>query len=179
MGQSQIEDKLAVQLKKKIKSELQVVYILSRIRKILEIKNLKERYPVLNFYCNWSLHSEITKTDGKKINSILKEFIEKPEEKYKLSLHLQFSDELIEFLRQFSLPILNNEQLITFRFILGKIISDTPIKVVIGTKYKIIFKEPGTRDESGLHLITIDDKDYKDVYNITMGACEKEFKQKS
>lgn len=73
---------------------------------------------------NWSLHSEISKTDGKKITALLKEFIEKPEEKYKLSFHIQFSKELNQFLKDYSLPILDEDKLHDFAFILGRIISE-------------------------------------------------------
>ncbi len=155
MGKNQIESKLEAELKKKIKSELQVVYILSRIRKLLEIENLKGKYPVLNFYCNWSLHSEITKTDGKKINTILKEFIEKPEKRYMLSLHNQFRKELTKFLRDKELPILSDSQLSNFNFQLGKVISDTPIEVIIGTRHRIVFKDPQNSQESGLSIINV------------------------
>lgn len=155
MGKTQIESKLEVELKKRIKSELQIVYILSRIRKLLEIENLKSKYPVLNFYCNWSLHSEITKTDGKKINTILKEFIERPEKRYILSLHYQFRKELTNFLKDKELPVLSDSQLNNFNFQLGKVISDTPIEVMIGTRYRIIFKEPQNSQESGLSITSV------------------------
>jgi len=155
--QSQIFDKLKVELMKDIINELQIVYILSRIRKLLEINKLKSKYPILNFYCNWSLHSEITETDGKTINAMFKEFIEKPEEKYKLIFHLQFLKQLNAFLKYSHLPTLSSEKLNNFRFQLQKVISDTPIEVKTGTKYKIIFKEPMNKNESGLHITTIID----------------------
>ena len=155
MGKTQIESKLEVELKKRIKSELQVVYILSRIRKLLEIENLKGKYPVLNFYCNWSLHSEMTRTDSNAINTIFREFIEKPDEKHKLSFHLQFLEQFKKFLKENKLPTMSDKNFNSFRFQLQKIISDTPIEVKIGTKYKIVFKEPKSKNESGLHITTI------------------------
>lgn len=155
MGQSQIEIKISAELNKDIVNELQVVYILSRVRKLLEIKKLKSKYPILNFYCNWALHSEVTKTDGKEINTILREFIQKPEEKYKLSFHSQFTDQLMDFLKNHQLPILRGEKLDNFVYQLGKVISDTPIEVTIGTRYKITFKEPLCVQQSGLHITEI------------------------
>lgn len=56
-----IKNKLEVELSKEINSEVQVVYILSRIRKILEIEKNTEKFKVLNFYCNWALHSELSR----------------------------------------------------------------------------------------------------------------------
>lgn len=152
MGRSEIEEKLTIELQKEITNEMQVVYILSRIRKILEIKKLKSKYPILNFYCNWVLHSEITKTDGKEVNKILKEFIEKPDEKYKLSFHSQFVGQLVSFLLKNGLPTLSGIQLDAFVYQLGKVISDTPIEVIVGTRYKITFKEPPGPQQSGLHI---------------------------
>lgn len=157
MGELQLIDKLTFELKKEITNELQIVYILSRIRKILETKKIKDKYPILNFYCNWSLHSEMTKTDGKAINNILKEFIEKPQERDRLGFHMKFLEQFKSFLKDNNLPQLSEKNLVNFRFQLQKIIADTPIEVKVGTKYKIEFKEPMNNLESGLHVTTIID----------------------
>jgi len=50
MAREQIIDKLNTELLKGIKNEPQVVYILSRIRKLLEIREEKDKYKLLNFY---------------------------------------------------------------------------------------------------------------------------------
>ena len=36
--------------------EMQAVYILAEIRKLLELERLKSKYPSLNFHCCWALH---------------------------------------------------------------------------------------------------------------------------
>ncbi len=59
MAKEQILEKLAEKLKIVPTSESDVVYILSRIRKVLEINNYPETYSTLNFYCNLALHSKI------------------------------------------------------------------------------------------------------------------------
>jgi hypothetical protein len=59
MGKPQILEKLSQKLKSVPESEESVVYILSRIRKILEIDDHPEKYQILNFYCNLALHSKI------------------------------------------------------------------------------------------------------------------------
>lgn len=63
MGEKDIRTKLNDELKKDIKEECQVVYILSRIRKILEINNQKGEYRYLNFYCNWVLHNKLDRAN--------------------------------------------------------------------------------------------------------------------
>lgn len=155
MGQSQIEAKLAEELKRDIANEMQVVYILSRVRKLLEISKSESQYPILNFYCNWALHSGMTRTDGKEINAMLRKFIEEPQGKIELGFHTQFVDQLKKFLNNENLPVPTVENLRQFRFQLQKIIADTPIEVRAGIKYKIEFKEPLNADESGLHVTTV------------------------
>lgn len=66
-------DKLSRELKKEMSEECRVVYILSRIRKVLELENSKNKYKVLNFYCNWSLHAKIDNT--KPVREFIKSFI--------------------------------------------------------------------------------------------------------
>ena len=59
-----IINKLKVELEKSIENEPQVIYILSRIRKILDLDHKRDsEYMVLRFYCNWALHTEIENID--------------------------------------------------------------------------------------------------------------------
>ncbi len=134
-----IQEKLHAELLKQIKNEMQVVYILSKIRKILEIDKAKNKYPVLNFYCNWTLHSEMNKTDGQEINNIFKQFIQEPGNQYKLAFHQQFFEQLKKFLLDYKFPLLTKLGLKQFGFFLRQVISEAPIGVVIGTKYQISF----------------------------------------
>ena len=62
MARSEIIDKLDKVLREDIVNEYQVVYILSRIRKILELENYSKEYKFLKFYCNWALHIQIDRT---------------------------------------------------------------------------------------------------------------------
>ena len=58
----EIIKKLNLELKKEIKDEARVVYIMSLIRKILDVeKNQKSKFKLLNFYCNWSLHVDLSR----------------------------------------------------------------------------------------------------------------------
>lgn len=150
--------KLKEQLKKNIRNEPQIVYILTRIGKILEFENSKEGYPVLNFYRNWSVHTKIN--DAEPVASILKEFIEKKENRYLFSIHQQFCSELITFLKKHDLPNLNKNRLNNFIFYLGKVISDTPINISFKRQqYSISICEPIIKESSGLYTITLVSKD--------------------
>jgi len=144
--------KLKEQLKKNIFNEAQVVYILTRIGKILELEKSKSKYPVLNFYRNWSVHSEINDTEP--VGDILKEFIVKKEKRYLFSRHSQLCMELNEFLEKHDLPQLKKSKLNNFIFYLGKVISDTPVKVRVDTQYAISIDEPINKDWSGLYTIS-------------------------
>ncbi len=138
-----IQEKLSKELKRDLKYESQVVYILSRIRKLLEIENAKRKYKVLNFYSNWSLHSKIDRTEP--VREILKEFIEKKGERHGFIFYTDFEKELKAFLTEHGLPILRPSKIKKFKDLLSKTISDTPLEILLGTKYRIILKDnPGS-----------------------------------
>lgn len=149
-----IISKLSFALNKSIRSEPQIVYILTRIGKVLELENSKRNSALLNFYRNWSVHSEIDQTEP--VADILSEFIKKRENRYRLSLHQQFCSEFTSFLDKHKLPHILKNRLNNFIFYLGKVISDTPIKVVIDEqKYSISIAEPTKKGWSGLYTISL------------------------
>ena len=51
--------KLRRELSKDIVDELQVVYILSQIRKIIDDEKTENKYDILYLYCDWVLHSKL------------------------------------------------------------------------------------------------------------------------
>jgi hypothetical protein len=67
MQRIKILEKLANEIRKDIHDECQVVYILSLIRKILEIDGQETEYKLLNFYCNWVLHSKMNRKSSTNI----------------------------------------------------------------------------------------------------------------
>jgi hypothetical protein len=136
----QILSKLEDELKKEIKSESQVVYILSKIRKILEWENAKGKYKTLNFYCNWVLHNKIDRTEP--VGKILKDFIINKEERYKFIFHQEFEKEFGRFLEDYGLPVLNSNQFKKFKNELNKAVSETPVEIIIGTRYRIKLGDP-------------------------------------
>ncbi len=54
-----IYNNLNNEIQKDIVNKLQVVYILVQTRKLLELKEQKRNYEVLNLFCNWSLHARL------------------------------------------------------------------------------------------------------------------------
>lgn len=151
----EIISKLKEVIKRSINNELQVIYILTRIGKVLELENKKDSFPVLKFYRDWSVHTVLDRKKHHKVIGILKEFIEKKKNRHVFSLHAQFCSELNTFLKKHDLPQLNKNRLGNFIFYLGKVISDTPIEVAVdGQQYSISISEPVKKDWSGLYTIS-------------------------
>ena len=63
--------KLTAELDSGITTEVQVVYVLAGIRKIIERDDLRGQYPSLNFHCDWALHAHLDRAGAK---AILKHF---------------------------------------------------------------------------------------------------------
>jgi len=60
MAKEAIIEKLEHVLTDQVENECQVIYILTRMRKILEINDQKKEYGVVNFYSDWALHPKLT-----------------------------------------------------------------------------------------------------------------------
>lgn len=148
-----IKEKLQSVLQKEDFEETDVIYILSRIRKLLEIDGNKKDFKVLNFYCNWALHAQIDD-----VGPISKQ-LEKPN--VVISLMHAYPDldaDLKRFLISHNLNgglFENDKKLIKFHHLLSDIYSDTPLilKSKTITKEKITFKKiEGYGGNSGLFL---------------------------
>lgn len=63
--------KLTRELDTGITTEVQVVYMLAGIRKLMERDKTEEQYPGLKFHCDWALHSSMERAAAK---AILKKF---------------------------------------------------------------------------------------------------------
>jgi hypothetical protein len=59
-----ILQKLEKELRRKITSERQVVYILVQIRKVVD-KEYKENFETLKLHCDWAVHTELTRTSAR------------------------------------------------------------------------------------------------------------------
>jgi hypothetical protein len=142
MGLSKIEEKLNRALQEDITSEYQVIFILSRIRKCLEIKEEKRKYKFLNFYCNWALHAKIDRTEP--VADVLRDFLNKKDDEKFLSFDYLNLD-LDKFLKtnKFSTRILDDtENYLRFINILVDIYVDTPIEFYPEEKKTIIIRKP-------------------------------------
>jgi hypothetical protein len=54
--------KLDALLSAGITDEMQVVYLMSGVRKLLERQQAKKQYRYLTFHCDWTLHPKIGRT---------------------------------------------------------------------------------------------------------------------
>ena len=150
----EIITKLDIVLKERITNETQVVYILTRIGKVLELES-DVKYPVLKFYRDWSVHTKLDRIKNKEVIDILKEFVREKDTRHHFILHDKFCSELNEFFKNHNIKLLNKANLDMFIFYLGKVISDTPIEVTFDEqKYKISVSEPDKMDRSGLYTIS-------------------------
>lgn len=138
-----IREKLHIELNKKIEGEPQVVYVLSRVRKMLEIggKEKEAEYSKLKFYCDWALHSKINNVGA--VKDLLDGVIAK-EGKATLDLIINydaFHFELKKFLQENDLRSIMYESkdgTFLFNMFLSSIYSDTPL--IIDYKTRIIWK---------------------------------------
>lgn len=143
MGQGQLINKLSKVLDQDVTSEIQMVYILSRIRKVLELNNIKDRYSILNFFSNWALHTEIEK-GAYPISPFLTKVIVNDTDDDGFGYFDLLFDDLDKFLIEFKLPkrIMNANRL-PLRNILGDIFSDTPLIIQIPPdKYEVKISRP-------------------------------------
>jgi hypothetical protein len=61
MSKDIIVSKLCQELGQEFVSERQVVYVLAETRKILEVTPSEEKYPSLRFFCDWVLHTTMSR----------------------------------------------------------------------------------------------------------------------
>jgi len=137
MGLLDIKQKLRLELEKEIKEESQVVYILSRIRKILEIDKKEKKYKVIKLYCDWALHPEIENVEP--IRPLLNSVIEgnRIAEANFVSF-TPFYKEFSEFLIEYDLPkdVFGRNNWLMFDKFLSQIYSDTPLIIKTITRKK-------------------------------------------
>lgn len=138
--QNDIVSKLATHLQKTSFEEADVVYILSRVRKLLETNGNHNKYRKLKFYCDWALHAEIEK--GTKVfQEELEAFIAGDKEAGGAILtHQYFETEFREFLKEYGISegsYMNMPTRMRFRELLAGIYSDTPLIVTLSKKVKI------------------------------------------
>ena len=143
MGRIEIVDKLNTFLDKRspFTEECQVLYLLVEIRKVLGREN-NRKYPILRFYCNWSVHTD--KDSTKEMEVVMKDIYEDIEKqitnpalvgmngKTKVISFMYMEDlqaEMTKFLQEYELPISLTEKSNWLEFVklLVKILVDQPI----------------------------------------------------
>lgn len=132
-----IREKLQVELNQSIEGEPQVVYILSRVRKILEIggKEKEQEYNKLKFYCDWALHSKINNVGA--VRDILDGIVARKGEAG-ADLTMRFTtlhEELKRFIAEYGLSTTiydSDENRFPFEMYLSQIYADTPL-IIDGT----------------------------------------------
>lgn len=141
MGKIQLIEKITKALEGDVAEEPQVVYVLSRIRKYLELNRISSKYKYLNFYCNWALHSRIDNTKDLDELGIFGN-----EDNFDLEIsfmiHQQFFHELAEFCKEFlggEMGTYKDRDKLTRT--LNAILSDTPLIIKRCKQWEIIIKD--------------------------------------
>lgn len=140
--------KLTDELKAGITTEAQVVYLLVGTRKIIERDDLGGEFPVLNFHCNWALHSHLDRRDAR---AVLEQFADahlqlcqgaklkdlEPAVRTEIDniSKMRFLEEqLSEFLRRYELPPLTlhyPDGWARFLYLYAKVVEDIPLVVTL------------------------------------------------
>lgn len=143
MGRIEIVNKLNLFLDKHapFTEECHVLYTLVEIRKVLDREN-NSKYPILRFYCNWSVHTD--KKSTKEMEAVMKDIYEDIEKqittpalggkgrKTKVIGFMYMEDlqaEIGKFLQDYQLPVSLTEKSSWLEFVklLVKILVDQPI----------------------------------------------------
>lgn len=153
-----IHTKLQIELNRKIDQETQVVYILSRIRKMLEIDGKERNYKKLKFFCDWALHAQIDHTDP--VKELVDGLINSEGKAHSdiVNMH-SFFDEFEKFLNEYSLStsIFDSQRSkCEFRDLLQNIYSDTPLVVKTVKKQKITLTDVSHQNSRSI-TIKLDD----------------------
>jgi hypothetical protein len=163
---SDIIRKLKRELDSGITTEVQVVYLLAGIRKLIERDKSEEQYQRLKFHCDWALHSSMDRAAAKAIlkqfdsaHALLRENIELHalpgdlrNEIDRISQMEYFEAELSQFLAAYDLPPLTKHRSdgwIHFLHLFTKVIEDIPLVVSVPAKKK---PKSGTTESRPKHI---------------------------
>lgn len=143
MGKEIILEKISRELSKSNPDECRVVYVLSRIRKYLEVTDSQENYKHLNFYCNWALHTRIDNT--KAMQEVLDDLL-KQKDTHGFSHCRPFLKDFDRFLESNSLPknwITGSDNVMKLINLLWEVYSDTPVYFFLQEKrFKLTANRP-------------------------------------
>lgn len=163
--------KLTAELNKGIDTEVQVVYVLAGIRKLIERDTLEGKYPGLKFHCDWALHSMMDRAGAKAIlrkfdaaHSLLKGRVALNDlptilrnEIDRISQMKSFSEELSQFLEVYNLPPLTQNRSdgwAHFLHLYTRVVEDIPLVVTSPVETKKQKKQAAT-DNSPKHIAKV------------------------
>lgn len=76
-----MEDELLAKMRRRIEvgvaCEEDLLFLLVKMRKLLERKKLEEDFPVLLFYCDWSVHATMDRQRAKQMLQLVDELIDR------------------------------------------------------------------------------------------------------
>ena len=142
MAKEIILDKLSRELAKENPDECRLVYVLSRIRKYLEVTDSREEYKYLNFYCNWALHTRIDNT--KAMEEVLKDLLGQ-NDRHGFYHCGPFLKDFGRFLEDKSLPrnwITGSDNVLNLIHLLLEVYSDTPVYFFGEKRFKLSVNRP-------------------------------------
>lgn len=153
--EDEVIEKLRVELSQAIKSERQVVYMMSLIRKLFEHRKIK-RYCLLSLYCDWVLHIKLDRAGAKKI---LESFsgTRRRSNQLKVFTFEGLRKEMESFLVKFNLPIeVVNKGWFQFRRNLLSTIIDCPLSYPTTSikEFSFIRTSDRFKDFTGKYFIT-------------------------
>jgi hypothetical protein len=168
MTTPEITRKLAEELDKGITTEVQVVYMLAGVRKLIERDNVEDQYPDLRFHCDWVLHSSMDRAAAKAIlrqfdaaHPLLRDGMELRKlpaelrgEIDRISNMTSFEEELARFLAVYGLPALtknHQDGWPHFLHLYTKVIEDIPLTVSLPAAARKKAKQ-GLPDNAPKHI---------------------------
>jgi hypothetical protein len=169
---AEILRKLGVELEKGITSEIQIVYLLAGIRKLIERDKVEDQYRDLKFHCDWALHSSMDRAAAK---AVLRQFdaafvLLKGNEKWRdLPARLKseidrilqmrsFKNELTVFLKAYDLPPLERHRddgWVYFLHLYTKVIEDIPLSISVPARRKATMHSDDKGDPKHVTRVTV------------------------
>lgn len=146
MSTPEIIRKLTDELDKGIATEVQTVYVLAGIRKLIERDRIEGQYADLKFHCDWALHSSMERAAARQIlrkfdvaHALLREGVALHKlpralrsEIARISKMQSFEKELTEFLTAYGLPPItkiSEDGWPHFLHLYARVIEDIPLTV--------------------------------------------------
>jgi hypothetical protein len=153
MSTPAIIKKLTKELDAGITTEVQVVYLLAGVRKLMERDEVEDQFPNLKFHCDWVLHPKLQGTGAKAIlrkfdaaHPLLKGGVKLQKlpadlrgDIERISKMRSFQKELDRFLDEYGLPPLiknGDDGWAHFLYLYAKVVEDIPLSFEGKTKKK-------------------------------------------